>query len=71
MPVFEERGNRSIRRNPLGAEQRTNKLNPHIKPDLGIEPGARFSKVPRTFRVQKAIRKITTCLFGKAGLFML
>ena len=29
-------------------------------------PGARFSKVPRTLR---AIRKSTTCLFCKAGLF--
>ena len=33
-------------------------------------PGARLSKVPRTFRDQKAIRKITTCLFCKAGLFI-
>ena len=24
---------------PLGAEYRTNKLNPHMKPSLGIEPG--------------------------------
>ena len=39
MLVFEERGNRSTRRKPLGAEQRTNKLNPHMKPDVGIEPG--------------------------------
>jgi len=39
MLVFEERGNRSTRRKPLGAEQRTNKLNPHMTPDLGIEPG--------------------------------
>ena len=33
-------------------------------------PGARFSKVPRTFRARKAIRKTQTCLFCKAGLFM-
>ena len=33
-------------------------------------PGARFSKVPRTFRAGKAIRKTTTCLFCKAGLFI-
>ena len=39
MLVFEERGNRSTRRKPLGAEKRTNKLNPHLTPDLGIEPG--------------------------------
>ena len=32
--------------------------------------GPRFSKVPRTFRARKAIRKITTCLFCKAGLFI-
>jgi len=37
--VFEKRGNRSTRRKPLGAEQRTNKLNPHVTPDLEIEPG--------------------------------
>ena len=39
MLVFEERGNRSIRRKPLGAEKRTNKLNPHMTPSPGIEPG--------------------------------
>ena len=39
MVVFEERGNRSTRRKPLGAEKRTTKLNPHMTPDLGIEPG--------------------------------
>ena len=39
MLVFEERGNRSTRRKPLGAEKRTNKLSPHLTPDLGIEPG--------------------------------
>jgi len=39
MLVFEERGNRSTRRKPLGAEKRTNKLNPHMTPNLGIEPG--------------------------------
>ena len=32
--------------------------------------GARFSKVPRTFRARKAIRKTTTCLFCKAGLLI-
>ena len=37
MLVFEERGNQSTRRKPLGAEKRTNKLNPHMTPDLGIE----------------------------------
>ena len=35
---FEERGNRSTRRKPLGAEQRTNKLNTCMTPDLEIEP---------------------------------
>ena len=39
MLVFEERENRSTRRKPLGAEKRTNKLNPHMTLDLGIEPG--------------------------------
>ena len=39
MVVFEERGNRSTWRKPLGAEKKTNKLNPHLTPDLGIEPG--------------------------------
>ena len=32
-------------------------------------PGARFSKVPKTFWTRKAIRKTTTCLFCKAGFF--
>ena len=33
-----------------------------------VTPGACFSKVPKTFRVRKAIRKTPTCLFCKAGL---
>ena len=36
---FEETRNRSTRRKPLGAEKGTNKLNPHMTPDLEIEPG--------------------------------
>ena len=32
--------------------------------------GARFSKVPRTFRARKAIRKATTYLFYKGGLLI-
>ena len=32
--------------------------------------GARFSKVPKTFGLRKAIRKTTTCLFCKAGLLV-
>ena len=39
-------------------------------PSAGMIPGARFSKVPRTFRARKAIRKTTNCLFGKAGLLI-
>ena len=41
---------------------------PRLGPDFQ-RPGARFSKVPKTFRARKAIRKTTTCLFCKAGLF--
>ena len=37
---------------------------------LPVRLGARFSKVPRTFRARKAIRKSTTCLLCKAGLFI-
>ena len=37
---------------------------------LDLWPGARFSKVPTTFRARKASRKTTTCLFCKAGLFI-
>ena len=37
---------------------------------LQLNPGARFSKVPRTFRARKAICKNTTCLFCEAGLFI-
>ena len=33
-------------------------------------PRARFSKVPKTFRFRKAIRKTPTRLFCKAGLFI-
>ena len=36
---------------------------------IGWDPGARFLKVPRTFRTRKAIRKITTCSFCKADIF--
>ena len=39
MLVFEERGNRSTRKKPLSAEKRTNKLNPHVTPDLESNPG--------------------------------
>ena len=39
MLVFEERRNRSTRRKPFSTEYKTNKLNPHMAPDLGIEPG--------------------------------
>ena len=34
MLVFEERGNQSARKKPLGAEQKTNKLNPPMMPDF-------------------------------------
>ena len=37
---------------------------------VAYSPVARFSKVPRTFRARKAIRKTTTCLFCKASLFI-
>jgi len=43
--VFEERRNWSSQRKPLGAGQRTNKLNPHLMPDLGIEPGPHWWEV--------------------------
>jgi len=33
-------------------------------------PGARFSKVPKTFRAREAIRETPTCLICKAGLFI-
>ena len=36
---LEERVNRSTQKKPIGAEKRTNKLNPHMTPDLGIESG--------------------------------
>ena len=39
MVVFEEKGSRSSRRKLLGSEKRTNKLNQHMTPDMGIEPG--------------------------------
>ena len=33
-------------------------------------PGGRFSKVPKTFRARKAIRKTPTCLSCNAGIFI-
>ena len=41
MLVFEEKGNWSTqkKKKPLSAAERTNKLNPHMMPDLGIKPG--------------------------------
>ena len=40
MLVFEEKGKTGVPgEKPLGAEKRTNKLNPHMTPSLGIEPG--------------------------------
>ena len=56
----------------LGEEKRiNNKLDPHDNAESGNRtPGARFSKVTRTFRARKASRKTTTCLFCKAGLFI-
>jgi len=39
MLVFEGKGNWSTQRKPLGAEKRTNKLDPHMTPDLGLKPG--------------------------------
>ena len=35
-----------------------------------VTPGAHFSEDPRTFQARKAIRKSTTYLFCKAGLFI-
>ena len=48
-------------------------LVPHICVELHLipsNPAARFSKVPKTFRAQKANGKTSTRLFCKAGLFM-
>ena len=42
MLVSDEGGNRSTRKKPLGAEWRTNKLNPHIASSSGIDPGPRW-----------------------------
>ena len=45
-------------------ENRTNYHNKHFA------PGARFSKVPKTFRARKAISKTATRLFCKASLLI-
>ena len=39
MLVFEETGKRSTRKKPRGAQQKTNKLNPHMTSNSEIEPG--------------------------------
>ena len=57
MLVFEEWENRSTRRKPLGAEQRTNKLNPHITPDLGIEPGPHWLEASALTTTTSTIQK--------------
>ena len=59
----------------LHFEDRKRIMSPDLRPkSFGTfekqAPGARFSKVPRTFRARKAIRKTTTRLFCKAGLFI-
>jgi len=41
-----------------------------VRTPLGKRPGARFSKVPKTFRARNAIRETPTCLICKAGLFV-
>ena len=52
--VFEERGK------PLGAEPaRTNKLNPHVTPCLGIETGATCSILHIELTLRKYDYKIT------------
>ena len=40
------------------------------RPYRKICPGARFSKVPKTLRARKAVRKSPTHLFCKSGLFI-
>ena len=40
------------------------------RPHRKICPGARFSKVPKTLRARKAVRKSPTHLFCISGLFM-
>ena len=35
-----------------------------------VRSGGRFSKVPKTFRARKAIRKTPTCLSCNAGFFI-
>ena len=64
------RGNQSTWRKPLSAELRTNKLNPHMTPDLGIEPGPHWwEAIPLTIEPS-----LHPCLFGKATgefIFML
>ena len=62
MLVFEERGNRSTRRKPLGAEQRTNKLNPNMTPDLGIEPGPYCWKAS-TLTTAPSLHSLKECLW--------
>ena len=41
-----------------------------VKFVVTFNPGAHFSKVPKTFRARKAIPKTATRLFCKAGLFI-
>ena len=62
MPLFEQRRNR---RKPLGAEQRTNKLNPHMTPDLGIEPGSHWWEASALTTAPSLHKEITSENTGK------
>ena len=77
---FLRRGeNRSIRRKPLGPRTRTNnKLNPHMTPSPGIEPGPHWweacvggkcsTTAPSLLPAQTPVSQIKTC-FGTLEVF--
>ena len=69
MLVFEERGNRSTWRKPLGAEQRTNELNPHMTPDLGIEPEPHWWKASALTTVPTLHQNCYTASFVHPNAF--
>ena len=66
---FEERGNRSTRSKPLNAEKRTNKLNPHMTPDLWIEPGPHWwdAKEPTHYSIRVGWSRCCGCLSWSRG----
>ena len=66
--VFVEEGNRRTQRKTLRARTRTkNKLNPHVQPGLGIEPGPQRWEVSAFTTVPSLVYKERRQTMGSCG----